>query len=274
MSRTPTPDNTDHDLLVDDLRARLAQFEQLKAGDATERDRALADLGGSGPVEHEIVVELATTKALAHPERFVEAHIILMHALEVLARNGGREPSQLRAGQKVTRLIARRHQAHVADSLSDLYSRRLAWAPPRDDSRWALVRARLDVERAKQSYKKSGGGVPTFLAGGVVASSVTQVASSAAKAAAGSRVGIIVAVVAAFAFLVAASWITLLGASVARRRIRLTLDRPLAALWETVGSCGQPPRDTTRTFVIVALLLIVAGWLLIGTVVVLAVAVF
>jgi len=133
------------------------------------------------------------------------------------------------------------------------------------------VRARLDVERSKPSFKKNSGGVPTFLAGGVVASSLTQVASGIAGAAAGSQVGIVVAVVAAVALLALAAVVLVLGAAIARRRIRLTLDRPLAALWETVGSCGHPPRDTTRSFVTVALLLIVVGWVLIGAV---AIAVF
>jgi hypothetical protein len=53
------------------------------------------------------------------------------------------------------------------------------------------------------------------------------------------------------------------GASVARRRIRTTLDRPLAGLWQTIGACGDPPRDNARAVALIALLLTVVGWLLV-----------
>ena len=64
------------------------------------------------------------------------------------------------------------------------------------------------------------------------------------------------------------------GAAVARRRIRLTIDRPLNALWETVGSCGHPPEDTASTFAIAAITLTAVGWLLIPLGVFLVLAVF
>jgi hypothetical protein len=86
---------------------------------------------------------------------------------------------------------------------------------------------------------------------------------SGASAAAGSRVGVTIAVVAAFLLLAAASWVILQGAAIARRRIKLSLDRPLAALWETVGWCGSPPKDTSRTLAAYALIITIVGWLVI-----------
>ena len=77
-----------------------------------------------------------------------------------------------------------------------------------------------------------------------------------------------------FLLLAAASWVILRGAAIARRRIRLTLDRPLGALWETVGWCGHPPKDTARTFAIVAISLTALGWLLIPLGALLAFTVF
>ena len=53
------------------------------------------------------------------------------------------------------------------------------------------------------------------------------------------------------------------GATTARRRIKLTLDRPLAALWETIGWCGRPPRDNSSLMAALAIALTIAGWLLI-----------
>jgi hypothetical protein len=84
----------------------------------------------------------------------------------------------------------------------------------------------------------------------------------------------VVAVAATFLLLAAASWIVLQGAAIARRRIRLSLDQPLGALWETIGWCGAPPKDTSRTLAAVAIALTFAGWLLIPIGILLVVAVF
>lgn len=289
MTPTPPaagPDPPDDDrsrlLLLDELGQHLEQFRLLD--DDEHADEVLAELGGSGKVERDILTELSTTAPLAHPERVLEAHGLAMHALEVLSRNGSRPPSQLRLGwltpvaqsavQQVIRYIVRQHQSHVLDSVRDLYTRRVAWTPAADPSRLALVRARLDVERATSAYKKKSAGVPTFLAGGAAVSSLTQVARGAGSAAGGSRAGVIVAVVAGFVLLAAASWVILRGAAIARRRIRLTMDRPLAALWETIGWCGHPPKDSARSFAIVAIALTAVGWLLIPLGALLAFTVF
>ena len=263
------PDGT---LILDELRDHLQQFRLLyDSGDAAT-DRFLNQLGGSGRVEREMVRELAATRPIAIPERLFEAHAVAMRALEVLARNGARAPSQLKLGpltgparffvQKVIQYIVRKFQSQVIDSVRDLYARRLGWLPPNDPSRMTMIRARLDVERSMPAFKKSAGGVPAFLVGGAAVSSVTQVTRSFASAAAGSRVGVIVAVIASSLLLGAASWTILRGAAVARRRIQLAMDRPLAALWETIGWCGKPPKDSSKPFAIVAIALTIGGWLL------------
>ena len=214
----------------------------------------LNELGGQGRVERDIVRDLAGGRTLAFPERFADAHGVAMHALEVLARNGSRPPSQLTLGpltgvvrfltQQVIRAIVRGHQGQVIDAIRDLYTRRVAWTPSGDPSRMPLIRARLDVERATPAYKKKANVLPTALVGGAAASSVTQVFRGVTSAALGSRAGLIVAGVVAFLLLAAVSWLVLHGAAIARRRIRLSLDQPLGALWETVGWCGRPPTTT------------------------------
>ena len=272
-------------LLLDELSGRLEQFRLLYDSDQAATDKMLNQLGGSGRVEREMLRELAATRPLRTPDRVPEAHAVAMRALEVLSRNGSRQPSQLRSlgpltpvvkflVQQVIRYIVRRHQTQVIDAIRDLYARRLGWVPAGDPARIVLVRARLDAERATPSYRKSAGGVPAFLVGGAAASSFTQVLRGGASAAAGSRVGAAVAVAAAFALVAAASWLILRGAAIARRRIKLSLDQPLAALWETIGWCGHPPKDTARTFAAVAIALTVVGWLLIPVGLLLVVAVF
>jgi hypothetical protein len=96
-----------------------------------------------------------------------------------------------------------------------------------------------------------------------VVSSLTQGLRRSVSAAAGSRIGVTVAVGVAFVLIAASSWVILQGAAIARRRIKLSLDRPLAALWETVGWCGGPPRDNSSLMAAFAIALTVAGWLLI-----------
>ncbi|HEX3623639.1 MAG TPA: hypothetical protein VHT97_15095 [Acidimicrobiales bacterium] len=271
---TPDKDGDKQPLLLDELSSRLEQFRLLYDSDQAATDDMLTQLGGQGPVEREMLRELAAARPLRSPERVPEAHAVAMRALEVLSRNGSRPPSQLpRMGpltgasrflvQQVIRYVVRRHQTRVVDAVHDLYVRRLAWVPVGDPSRVMLLRARLDVERVSSSYKKSTGGFPAFLVGGAAVSSVTQVLRTGASAAAGSRVGVVVGVAVTFVLLAAASWVVLRGAAIARRRIKLSLDHPLAALWETVGWCGHPPKDTSGTVAAVAIALTIVGWLVI-----------
>jgi hypothetical protein len=264
----------DQPLLVDELSERLARFRILYDRDDAATDEMLADLGGQGKVEREMLRELAATSVLRRPDRVPEAHAVAMHALEVLSRNGTRPPSRLRPlgpvtriasylVQQVIRYVVRRHQHQVVESLRDLYSRRLGWVPPGDASRSVLLRARLDVERSAAAYKKNAIGVPAFLLGGAVVSSLSRFVEEGVSAAAGSRVGVGVALATAFALVGASSWVILQGAAIARRRIKLSLDQPLAALWETIGWCGRPPRDTASLMAAIAIALTVVGWLLV-----------
>lgn len=283
MSETPVPPDDHEPLIVDELGSRLEQFRLLYDDDAAS-DKILAELGGQGKVEREMVRDLAAPRPLALPDRFFDAHALAMHALEVLARHGARQPSQLRAGpltggarflaQRVVQVIVRGHQGQVIDAIRDLYVRRLAWMPAGDPSRMTMIRARLDVERALPAYKKKAGSVPTFLAGGAAVSSVTTVFRGAAGLVVGSRAAFVVAGGVAFLLLAVASWVVLHGAAVARRRIRLSMDAPLAALWETVGWCGRPPRDNARAFAAIAIVVTVVGWLVIPAAAVALFAVF
>jgi hypothetical protein len=279
------PGHDDRPLLVDQLTDRLERFRLVYDSDEAATDEMLGQLGGQGKVEREMLRQLAATRPLANPERVPDAHAVAMRALEVLSRNGSRPPSRLRAlgpltpaarflVQQVIRYVVRRHQTQVVEALRDLYARRLAWTPVGDPSRMTLVRARLDVERATPSYKKSAGGVPAFLVGGAAVSSISTGLRGGASAAAGSRAGVAVAVGATFLLLAAVSWVVLQGAAIARRRIKLSLDHPLAALWETIGWCGSPPKDTSRTLAVAAIALTFAGWLVIPLGALLAVTLF
>jgi hypothetical protein len=61
----------------------------------------------------------------------------------------------------------------------------------------------------------------------------------------------------------AASWVILRGAALASRRIRLATTAPMQTLWTTIGWCGKPPKNSTRTFVIVSITLTIGAWILV-----------
>ncbi|MEY2423678.1 MAG: hypothetical protein QOI95_3745 [Acidimicrobiaceae bacterium] len=261
-------------LVLDELSQQLEQFRVLRTGadtDATER--LLNKLGAHDPVEAQIVLELSAQRPLGHPERFTEAHVLAMRSLEVLDRNGARVPPVPRLGplkpiaefgvQLVTRFIVRNHQADVVDAIRNLYTRRLAWFAPDDPSRMPMIRARLDAERVASTYKGNPIGVPTFLLGGAVISGVASGFRVLSEAVVGSRLAATIAVAAAFLVLGGLSWMILRGAAVAHHRIRITVQDPLKALWETIGRCGKPPEDDAQQFAVYAIILTVVGWLVI-----------
>jgi hypothetical protein len=70
----------------------------------------------------------------------------------------------------------------------------------------------------------------------------------------------------------AASWVILRGAALASRRIRLATRAPLQTLWNTIGWCGNPPKDSTRTFVLVSVGLTLGAWILVPILVAVALA--
>ena len=265
-------DADDRPLVLDELSKQLEQFRILRKGADTDATEKLLDqLGARDPVEQQIVLELSAQRALAHPERFTEAHTLAMHALEVLDRNGARAPRVPSIGplkpiaefgvQLITRFLVRNHQADVVDAIRNLYTRRLAWCAPDDPARLPLVRARLDAEKVSTTYKGNPIGVPTFLIGGVAASGAASAVQFLGGTIVGSRRAAVLAIVIAFLVLAALSWMILRGAAVAHHRIRITTEAPVRALWETVGRAGKPPEDDAQTFAVYAIILTVVGWL-------------
>lgn len=70
----------------------LDAFGALLKSDQAAADKILGELGGDGPVERDIVSELASHQPLRAPARFDQAHRPVMKSLEVLKRNGSRPP--------------------------------------------------------------------------------------------------------------------------------------------------------------------------------------
>lgn len=268
---TPTPGGP---LLLDELSDNFERFRLLRKSDEAATDALLDGLGAHSAVDREIVLELSAVEPLGQPERFIEAHVLAMRALEVLDRNGAR-PVKVTAPigplrpvaevlvQLVCRFIVRNHQSDLVTAIRNLYDRRLAWTPVGHPHRLLLTRVAREANRVSVTYKRNPIGIPTFLLGGAVVSGVGSGLRALGDAAFGTTGARIVAVGVVFVLFGIAAWVFVRGAAVARRRIKLTVEQPIAALWETTGRCGKPPDDHARQFVLYAIALTALGWLVI-----------
>ena len=268
----PASSGPDRNLLLDELSERLERFRLFRKTDSAEADKVLEEIGAHSVVDRDIVLELSSTRPLGHPERFLEAHALAMRSLEVLDRNGGRGVTVKGFGplaavaafpvQLVARFIVRSYQSSVIDAVRQLYARREASCLSQDPARAMLSRARIHAERVAPGYKRNPVGLPSvaIVVGGAAVSSLGRVVLGVISP---TRTFAVIATVIAFAVFALASWIILQGSAVARRRIGLTMETPLAALWETIGRCGRPPRDQSRQFAFYAIVLTAVGWILI-----------
>ena len=257
------PGVADKNLVLDELSERLDALRVLRADNPDEAGSMLEQIGASGKVEQEIVFELSAVKPLWLPDRFEQAHRMIMRALEVIDRNGARGAQLPNLGpikpvaqwlvQLFTRLIVRNYQQKVIDKIRYLYSRREAnsvWGSPEHRM---LRRARIDAERVAPGLKGKALGLPTFLLGGAFISTITRgLTTIGGSATEDKKILMIVSIILGVLF-AAMSWVVLYAASVARRRIRLTIDQPIRALFETIGAAGDVPRDDSMTFALIAL---------------------
>ena len=86
-------------LVLDELSDRLSAFRQLsRSDDESATDTILGEFGARGRVELDIVRELSARKPLWLPDRFEEAHHLVIRSLEVLDRHGGRATTMPRLG--------------------------------------------------------------------------------------------------------------------------------------------------------------------------------
>ena len=258
-------------LLFDDLAAQLNRFRLLPGGSEADAERVLAGLTPASAREREATQELADRTILAHPGHFEEAHQLVVKALEVFDRHGWRAPRVPRrlgplrplaqiAVEQVTRIIVRSYARTVATSMRQLYTRREAQCDYDQPERRVLARARIAMSRLTPDFGGGGGGLPRFLVGGAVISGLL----SATRQVTGLRSGGLIAWLglglgAALVFAIVA-WVIVQGAAVAHRRSQLMLHEPLEALWETIGACGEPPRDDSMTFATVGIVLTAVAW--------------
>ena len=242
---------------------RIDALRVLRADSAEEKGRLLEEIGGPGKVS-----QLSKIKPLWQPAEFPEAHRMAMRSLEVLDRNGVRgAPMPPALGplkpvvgfivQLVTRWIVRGYQNNLATNIRKLYERREAnsiWGSP---AHVMLRRARINAVQVEQGLKSNPVGVPGFLLGGAALSGLFSAIGGLVNSAISDDIGRVVLGAVLGSVLLGLSWVAIYAASIARRRIRLTTDQPVKALWDTVGAAGDPPRDHSYHFALVAIILLV-----------------
>jgi hypothetical protein len=261
----PADETDEESLLLDRLDDRLETLALLRADDDAERGRVLEEMGARGRADTDIVRQLATARrALAIPDRFPEAHRIFMRGLEVLERNGDKPaPMPKRAGplkpiagvivQQITRWIVKNHQSTLIERVRILYDLREANTVWGSKEHHHLRRARQQMHTITEGVTVRPLGIPTFLVGGAFLSGIISAIQGAVQAALGNPLLVVLLSAVLIAILLAVGWCVLFAAGVARRRIRLAIDEPIHALYQTIGSCGDPPKDQSLMFAIIAL---------------------
>lgn len=265
--------------LLEDIDNPIERLKLLSEDD-DEIAKYLDSIEVTSPREREMLYEISRTRPLAQPDRFPPAHRNMIEALESLARHGyhgttaGKSAGPVRAGvrwgvQLVARYLVVSHIRNISTQLRNLYGLREIQAIPGSVERHELRRARLDADRMVDALKTRAFALPAFifaLALPVAASlgRVTGILTSAPIATAIGVLGMLLAL--------AASWVILRGAALASRRIRLATRAPLQTLWNAIGWCGKPPKDSSRTFVIVSVGLTLGCWILVPILVAIGIA--
>lgn len=255
---------------LDDVINRLDAFQLLRKSDGDSATQLLVDLGANSDIDRDIILELGAKRPLGHPERFEEAHSLAVRSLEVLDRNGHRSipvpklfflaPIVQFLVQIVTQFIVRSYIGSVIDAMKRLYERREAASPADWEHLPMLTRARIGADRILPGLKRSKLALPAFLFGGAILSPLIGILQRAITSSISSRLLRSIVLIVLFLLLTAASWIIVHGSAVARRRINLTAKQPVDSLWQVIGRCGEPPRDHSTIFAVVALILtIVSG---------------
>jgi hypothetical protein len=270
---TAAPPHEQDELLeeIDNPIERL----KLLSDDDDEIAKYLDAIEVTSPREREMLHEISRTRPLAQPERFPQAHRNMVESLEALARHGyhgtraGAHAGPLRwfvryGVELVARYLVVSYIRGISTRLRNLYILREIQAMPGTHDRRELRRARMDADRMVDALKTKELALPAFL----IALAIPVFASLGHATGFLSRTPVAAGVgVAGMLIALAASWLILRGAALASRRNRLATRGPLTALWQTIGWCGNPPKDQTRTFVIISVSLTLGCWIIVPVIV-------
>ncbi len=258
--------------ILDELTDQFERTRQLLAGNPEgAAEAALARFSGETEMEARIAVELAISVPLAAPERFPQAHRTVMRALEVLDREGFRNPTVPKWGpltpvsefivEFIAEYIVKSYAEGIAGSMRKLYSRRETQAVPGSTERKLLASARVELERVAPGFSGGGLGAPALVIGGIALPVLASVSQYLGAIDITNRAIVFSGIAVLFVLFFSLSAAMLRGASVAHRRSTLIMQEPLLALWETVGHAGNPPEDDSVMIAMSALVMAALVWL-------------
>lgn len=270
--RPPEDSRRPDELLLDQLTEQLDRTRRLLTGSPeAAAEAALARAGAEHEAEARITAQLAFREPLAQPDRFPEAHRVVMGALEVLDREGSRNPRVPSLGpltavaeagvEFVAEYIVQSYAGSIAARLRGLYTRREARSVPGSPERRMLAGARVEATRIATGLGGRNPVAPLLLIGGAAVPVLASLSQWAGAIDVTSPPVLWTGVAVLFVVFFALSWVLLRGAAVARRRSRLIMQQPLAALWETIGHAGEPPHDDAATFATAAIALTAVVWI-------------
>ncbi len=260
------------ELVRSGIAEQLDRTRSLLTGDAeTAAEQLLVRMGGHSDIEARIAAELLVDIPLADPAGFSAAHRQVIRAFEILDRDGTRDPKLPRLGplkpvaeigvEFVAQYIVKSYAETVASRLRDLYIRREAESPPQSEARSLFRQARVEMQRIAPGFTGGGLTAPLVLAGGAAAPILATGARYFGAVHWSSRLVSLGLVAVAFLLLVVISSILLSGSAVAHRRLQLIMREPLVRLYDTIGHCGEPPRDDSVDIATVGIVLTVVCWI-------------
>ena len=262
--------------VFDDVDDWLNRVQLVDEGDE-EIAKFLDGLDLHGPQEREMLEELARKTPLAQPERFAQAHRRAVEALETLGRHGYRAavlPGWLKPApffrffvELVARYVVVSHLRNISTQMRNLYWLRAFETPDGTAERRMLNRAGIEAQGLRVVFKRREIGLPSFVIGGVlVPLLLTLVRLLQGLSLDTWWASTIVALVGVLiVFLI--STVVLRGAAMASRRTRLATRAPLQTLWDVIGSAGMPPRDQSKKFAVVAIVVTTLTWFVIPAVI-------
>lgn len=257
-------------LILDELTEQLDRTRRLLAASPEDAAEVALSRLREEEAERRIAAGMAERAPLAEPDRFPEAHRLAIHALEVLDREGSRDPKVPRLGpltgmaqvvvEFVAQYLVKSFASDIVGRLRNLYARREAQCEPSTTERRTLSRARLEIDRLAPGFSGGGIGAPILIVGGLLVPALASLSNYVGAIDFTNRRIVLVGLLLLFIVALSLSSAVLRGAAVAHRRSQLIMGQPLAALWETLGNAGTPPEDDSVLFASIAVLVTAMVW--------------
>ena len=262
--------------VFDDVDAWLDRVQLVDEGDE-EIASFLDSLDLHGPQEREMLEELARRSPVARPAELPAAHRRAVAALETLGRHGYRSavlPRWLKPPaffrffvELVARYVVVSYLRNVATQMRNLYWLRAIQSVEGSPEGRMLRRVGLEAQAQLVVFKRREIGLPSFVIGGVLVPLLLTLFRLLQGLSLDTWWASTIVALAGAVIVFLISTVCLRGAAMASRRIRLATRAPLRTLWDVIGWAGLPPRDQSRKFAVVAIVVTTLTWFVVPAVI-------